>query len=187
MDGIFTHIAAVQQRVAEIETKLDRLNGAPAGRSAVVAQRTYPAPSFPGLVEQHLGTSPTPPAELDPLIARAAAQYQLRPSLLRALIQAESNYNPRAVSPAGAQGLTQLMPGTAAGLGVTDPFDPAQNIFGGARYLRQQLDAFQGDERLALAAYNAGPGAVRRYHGIPPYPETQHYVTRVLALAGEDE
>ena len=96
---------------------------------------------------------------------------------------AESGFDPRAVSPAGAQGIAQLMPATARGLGVRDPFDPAQAIPAAARLLSGHVRAF-GSVPLALAAYNAGPGAVRRYGGIPPYPETQAYVARVLALAG---
>ncbi|MDH7602698.1 MAG: lytic transglycosylase domain-containing protein [Armatimonadota bacterium] len=118
----------------------------------------------------------------DDLIARAAEKYDIDPALLKALIHAESGFNPQAVSPAGAKGLTQLMPATAAALGVVDPFDPAQSIEGGARYLRAQLDRFRGNEALALAAYNAGPGAVIKYHGIPPFRETQNYVQRVLRL-----
>lgn len=118
-------------------------------------------------------------------IQAAAQKHGLDPALLTALIRQESNFNPSAKSPAGATGLTQLMPGTAASLGVSDPTDPVQAIEGGAKYLKQQLDAFGGDERLALAAYNAGPGAVQRFGGIPPYAETQNYVKKVLAYADE--
>jgi soluble lytic murein transglycosylase-like protein len=119
-------------------------------------------------------------AEID----AAAAKYNVDPALLRGLIRQESNFNPNAGSPAGARGLTQLMPGTAAALGV-DPSVPAQAIEGGAKYLRQQLDKFGNDPAKALAAYNAGPGAVQRYGGIPPYAETQNYVRKVLAYAAE--
>jgi soluble lytic murein transglycosylase-like protein len=120
-------------------------------------------------------------AEID----AAAQKYGLDPALLRGLIRQESNFDPNAGSPAGAQGLTQLMPGTAAALGCTNVHDPAQNIDAGAHYLRQQLDAFGGDVSKALAAYNAGPGAVKRYGGVPPYAETQNYVRQVQAYADE--
>lgn len=122
-------------------------------------------------------------AQYDTLINQAATKYGIDPALLKGLIKQESGFNPSAQSPAGAQGLTQLMPATAAGLGVTDPTDPAQAIEGGARYLRQQLDRFGGDASMALAAYNAGPGAVQKYQGVPPYAETQAYVRTVLANA----
>jgi len=114
------------------------------------------------------------------LVEEAARRHGLDPSLVHAVVQAESGYNPYATSPAGAQGLMQLMPATARALGVRDPYDPAQNVEAGARYLRGLLDRF-GDVRLALAAYNAGPGAVQRYGGVPPYAETRAYVERVLA------
>ena len=115
------------------------------------------------------------------LFVAAARRHGLDPDLLWAVARAESGLNPHAVSPAGAMGLMQLMPATARALGVRDPFDPEQNVEAGARYLRQQLERF-GDIRLALAAYNAGPHAVERYGGVPPYRETQAYVERVLAL-----
>lgn len=123
------------------------------------------------------------PSGLHSVVESAALRAGLDPALFAALVEAESGYNPKAVSSAGAQGLAQLMPGTARSLGVRDPFDPEQNADGGARYLAQMLKEFGGDERLALAAYNAGPGAVRRHGGVPPFAETQRYVERVLAGA----
>ena len=119
----------------------------------------------------------------DSLVQAAAQRNGIDPALLHGLIQQESGFDPSATSGAGAQGLCQLMPGTAASLGVGNPLDPAQSIEGGARYLKQQLDAFGGDPQLALAAYNAGPGAVHRYGGVPPYAETQAYVQKVLGYA----
>jgi soluble lytic murein transglycosylase-like protein len=116
----------------------------------------------------------------DETISQAAQLYQLPEELIRAVILAESNFDPRAVSPAGARGLMQLMPFTAERMMVTDIMDPRQNIFGGARYLRILANMFNGDIHLTVAAYNAGEGAVVRYGGIPPYRETQNYVVKVL-------
>ncbi|MFT5685003.1 MAG: soluble lytic murein transglycosylase-like protein [Myxococcota bacterium] len=117
----------------------------------------------------------------DYLILQAAHRYYLEAELIKSVVLAESGMNPRALSSAGAMGLMQLMPGTAKDLGVTDPWDPEQNIDGGSRYIREQLDNF-GDVRRAIAAYHAGPGNVRRYGGIPPFEATRIYVARVLDL-----
>jgi soluble lytic murein transglycosylase-like protein len=127
--------------------------------------------------------------DLENHVAEAAKFYDLDQKLIKAVIQVESNYNPLARSPKGAQGLMQLMPGTARDLEVTDPYNPRQNIIGGSRYLRYLLDLFNNDVALALAAYNAGPERVNQYRGIPPYMETRSYVEKVMrkyqSLKGE--
>ncbi|MEM6794225.1 MAG: lytic transglycosylase domain-containing protein [Acidobacteriota bacterium] len=124
---------------------------------------------------------PPPTADLGRMIRHHAFKQGLSPRLVQAVIQVESGYNPKALSSKGAMGLMQLMPGTASILGVRDPWNSDQNIWGGARYLREQLERF-GQLELALAAYNAGPTAVARHGGIPPYAETQRYVEKVLGL-----
>jgi soluble lytic murein transglycosylase len=115
----------------------------------------------------------------DGLIGLTAREHQVQPALVKAVIAAESNFDSGAVSRKGAQGLMQLMPQTAEQLGVSDPFQPSDNVRGGTRYLRSMLDRY-GDLSRALAAYNAGPTAVDRYGGVPPYPETRDYVAKVL-------
>jgi len=118
----------------------------------------------------------------DNLILEAAKYYTLPPALIKAMVAVESSFEPSAVSPAGAQGLMQLMPPTAKAMMVHDSFDPRANVFGGTRYLRLLTNDFKGDIQKTVAAYNAGPGAVKRNNGIPNYPETQKYVKRVLKL-----
>jgi soluble lytic murein transglycosylase-like protein len=132
-----------------------------------------------------LRTSRNELLDIEKSVRKAARKYNLPPALIKGIIKAESNFQVGAVSRAGAQGLMQLMPGTARELGVINPFDIEQNIDGGSRYLKKMLDSFDGDVRLALAAYNAGPGTVRKYDGDVPYQETRHYINRVLKYSGQ--
>lgn len=145
----------------------------------VLMQPEEPALLFKDFVVPS-GTSLWAPEDLRPVIERESARYGVDPLLVEAIIRNESGFNPKAVSRAGAQGLMQLMPGTAAQLGVTDPFDVEQNISGGTQYFSWQLQRFGGDVSLALAAYNAGPESVQRWNGIPPYQETIDYVQHIM-------
>ena len=115
------------------------------------------------------------------IIQEASNRYQVDPALIRAIIMAESSYNPRAISRKGARGLMQLMPSTAKALGVEDSFNPEHNIYGGVKYFKQLLDRFDGDTRMALAAYNAGSRKVRQYQGVPPFKATHYYIKRVFS------
>lgn len=152
-------------------------------QSASLQSRLFsPSPRPPVPI---LDCAPMPAAQLAPLFRDAASAYGLDPLLLRAVARRESGYNPCAVSPAGAMGLMQLMPETASMLGVEHPFDAGQSIFGGARFLRFLLDRYQNDLPLALSAYNAGPGAVERHGGIPPFAETRDYVSAILRTLGQ--
>lgn len=117
---------------------------------------------------------------LEPVIQSMSQKYGVDQSLIQQVVKAESGYNSKATSPAGAMGLMQLMPGTAASYGVQNAYDPTQNLDGGTHFLKDLLDRYQGSIPLTLAAYNAGPGAVEKYQGIPPYKETQAYVQKIL-------
>jgi cell wall-associated NlpC family hydrolase len=156
---------------------------------APAAPATTDPTAFADTLQSQIGSTTTggatselagQPTAYDGMIVQAAHDAGIPPALLKAVAKAESGFNPNATSPAGAQGMMQLMPGTAHGLGVTNPLDPMQSLEGGARYLRRQLDAFGWDMRKAVAAYNAGPAAVTRYGGIPPFAETRAYVPRVM-------
>lgn len=160
------------QRIAEIRGRFE----------APPAMPTQPN-GFDSALNSAMGSydaAPPAPEELEMMIQNQASQQGVDADLLKAVIKNESNFNPKAVSPVGAQGLMQLMPGTAAGLGVQNSFNPVQNIEGGAKYLKNLLQKYDQSVPKALAAYNAGPGAVDKYHGIPPYKETTQYVQKVM-------
>jgi soluble lytic murein transglycosylase-like protein len=184
-------VELIGARIAEIQQQIAAFTGqSTATPTTSFASQLASAQSSAGAAT---GTAATPTTlgggaatQYDAQITAAATKYGIDPALLKGLIRQESNFNASAQSGAGAQGLTQLMPGTASSLGV-DPSDPAQAIEGGAKYLKQQLDRFGGDPSKALAAYNAGPGAVAKYGGVPPYAETQNYVQKVLGYAAEYE
>lgn len=156
----------------------------PATSSSIVApEPSAPSASAPvGIVTTFESFRLTPEHAYDALIQEAAARYALEPALIRAVIRTESAFDALAVSSAGAQGLMQLMPALALELGVTDAFDPRDNIMAGTKYLSALIGDHDGDIRLALASYNAGPSVVERYKGIPPFEETQRYVSTILGL-----
>ena len=183
-------LATIGTRLDELQTMVAQMNAPATPAPAAAPGATAPASSFAGaLAAAQTAPSAAPvsgtgdSAAFDAQINAAAASNGIDPALLKGLVSQESGFNPSARSGAGAVGLTQLMPGTASALGVSNPLDPAQSLQGGAKYLREQLDRFGGDETLALAAYNAGPGAVQKYGGVPPYAETQNYVTSVMSKA----
>ncbi len=169
MPGDLSHVL---ERISEITSRFDSLPASPAGNT--------PAAAAPGNFQAALDKV----QGLAPAIAKAAQANGLDPRLVQAVVEAESGGDPSATSDKGAMGLMQLMPQTAQDMGLTNPYDPTQNLEGGSRYLRSMIDKF-GNLPLAIAAYNAGPGAVTKAHGIPPYPETQHYVKHVLDLYRE--
>ena len=179
---ISADLSAVQNRIAEITgTPPDTAETTPPFQHALAQAlgAGTPAP-FPQTETAAIAPAPVAPEQIDALVQRNANTWQVDPSLVKAIIANESGFNANATSKVGAQGLMQLMPATAQSVGVRNSYDPAQNVAGGTRYLRGLLDRFNGDVKLAVAAYNAGPGAVEKYGDVPPYAETQNYVQNVI-------
>jgi soluble lytic murein transglycosylase-like protein len=172
-------VRALQALIARTEGVSEKTSAPSATAGAEPATGT----SFASALQTATASAAGGASQYDTLIQRAAARNGVDPAVLHGLIQQESGFNASSQSSAGAMGLTQLMPGTASSLGVSNPLDPAESIEGGARYLAQMLSRFGGNSADALAAYNAGPGAVQQYGGVPPYAETQSYVQKVLGYA----
>lgn len=163
-----------QEKLNEIQNRIPiRLGGMPSFQDVLLLETS-------DTEKKAAPSTPVGPTAFDGMIRDAAETFGVDYGLIKAVIDAESSFNPEAVSSAGAMGLMQLMPATAKALGVNNPYDPKENIQGGVRYLKGLLDRFQNNEELALAAYNAGPGRVKQYGGIPPFKETQAYVKKVM-------
>lgn len=184
--NIASDLAAIQRRIAQITG--EAVVSAPpevrgTGPDGLPILDPNAAGAFSSMVSAALAAPPAivPPVQIERLVAANASAWGVDPALVKAIIANESGFDANATSRTGAQGLMQLEPATAASLGVTDAYDPAQNVWGGTRYMRGLLDRFHGDLRLAVAAYNAGPGAVEKYGGVPPYAQTQNYVQNVLS------
>lgn len=154
-------------------------------RSVPVTAQIPELPMIPSVVIETVYHMP-PEILFEPLLQEAAEYHGVDPDLVRAVVRTESAFDAAAVSSAGAQGLMQLMPALSDELGVKDPFDPRENVFAGVRYLRALLDQHDGDEALALASYNAGPGAVMNYNGVPPYAETAKYIRNISGLLARE-
>ena len=183
---VWSRFAPDRRRVERRRRRIRTLILAAAAAAFPYAGRLRPAIVLPAVSVSMNDFRAVPAQEAyDALIREASATYDVDEDLIRAVMRAESAFNPLVVSSAGAQGLMQIMPALSAELGVTDPFDPRQNIMAGARYLRQLLDAHRGNIRLTLASYNAGPGNVARYKGVPPFRETREYVKKITGYLAE--
>lgn len=181
MAGCIKKKGKKEDKIMGLVTSVAGLEGVNIQQVNAVARKESSTPSFQSIFTDKAQNGPE---SMDAIFEEAAARYDVSVDLLKAVAKAESGFNPNAVSKAGAIGVMQLMPATARSLGVADPYDARQNIMGGAKYLKENLDRFNGDVSLALAAYNAGPNAVQKYGGIPPYSETQNYVKVVTSYMG---
>lgn len=174
------------RRISQIESNFSQILGKDKvddGFTAVLREKlNQDTPTLPSeiFIKPFAQALNTPKTDFDSIVKKCAKENNIDESIIKAVIKAESGFNSQAKSPVGALGLMQLMPSTAKGLGVDNPLNPEQNIAGGTKYLKGLINRFDGRLDLAIAAYNAGPGAVQKYGGIPPYKETQNYVKRVL-------
>ncbi len=173
---------SAMRRAAELEVMIDQKTKAleiqkPETKSFAETLKVVPPTDFKYQVQEPMNASKV---QIQRMVGSACEKYNVDPKLVMALIQQESGFNQNAISKAGAQGLMQLMPATAKSLGVMNAFNPEENINGGVKYLKNLLEQFHGNKILALAAYNAGPNAVKKHNGIPPYKETQNYVRNIL-------
>jgi soluble lytic murein transglycosylase-like protein len=182
MGTVAAQLASVRQQLMSVEVQRQSIAKQEAALYGMPKQTAFL--ELPRSEPQYVDCGALPRRETDKLIATAARTQSISADLLRAVIRQESAFRPCAVSDKGAQGLMQLMPATAAAFNVSDPFDPQQNILGGAAYLRQLMERYAGDASLALSAYNAGPQRVDRIAGIPDIPETQNYVTSIFRNLG---
>lgn len=191
--SIFNRISAIENKISSLEGRFETGPAPQVGAKNSKVTAAHGA-EFASIINSladedkfKAGASAKPSAaqqlnsaSVQPYISEAAAKYNVDPALIEAVIKQESSYNATAASPVGAQGLMQLMPETAKELGVENSLDPRQNVMGGAKYLKQLMDQFDGNLTKVIAGYNAGPGAVSHYGGVPPYAETQEYVSKVL-------